>query len=138
VQFVDFSSKLLSKTHQIYKSVDGSFSENVQIKAITADLLRLSSRLRSSIPLAHSGDLSTDQQSLAIICSGCQDMVTVLLEKLQKLSVHDKRKKWKSFWYALRSVWDDSEIDALVQRLAEYRNELELHILVSSILDGNI
>jgi hypothetical protein len=43
----------------------------------------------------------------------------------------DHHRKWKSFRQALKSVWNERELDSIVDRLSMFRQELEMHILVS-------
>jgi len=67
-------------------------------------------------------------QSLAEACS---DIGNELLEKLEQLKVRGGKRKWKSLYKALKGVWNKSELDALLERLSRYREELELHLLVN-------
>ncbi len=45
VQPVSFTSDLISKGNEIYKSVDGALSENLELETIAASLQELSSEL---------------------------------------------------------------------------------------------
>jgi hypothetical protein len=49
VQFVDFTVKLISKSHEIYNSTDGALIANKDLEAIAAHLNRLTERLRTDI-----------------------------------------------------------------------------------------
>jgi hypothetical protein len=46
VQFVDFSSKILSHTAEFYNSAEGALSTNEELELVTADLSNLLARLR--------------------------------------------------------------------------------------------
>ena len=57
---------------------------------------------------------------------------------LRKLRLEDRdvsesstRRKFRSFREALRSVWSMHDIDKLKSRLAAFRDELEVHLVVS-------
>ena len=45
VQFVDFSSKLISEGQELYKSAEGALTENTELKSVTVDLNHLCEKL---------------------------------------------------------------------------------------------
>lgn len=130
VQFVDFSSKLVSKGHHIYTSANGALSENLDLEAVTVDLSHLTARLKGyegcTCP-------TKDQQDLLNLASSCDFLADQLMERLEKLKVDKdaKHRKWKSFRQALKAVWSKKELDDMATSLASFRSQLELHILVS-------
>lgn len=132
VQFVDFTIKILEKGRQTYKSADGSTAEHEDLNAITNDLIRLNERLKSSM---HSDrevkQLSLDEQALEGVASDCSSIAQELLDHLQQLKVQGKKTKLKSLRQALKNVWNKGELEELDDRLARYREELEVHLLVS-------
>jgi hypothetical protein len=46
VQFVDFSSKIVSKGYHLYKSADGVLPENERLRYVITDLKSLNSKLQ--------------------------------------------------------------------------------------------
>ncbi|KAF8253283.1 hypothetical protein K440DRAFT_657280 [Wilcoxina mikolae CBS 423.85] len=105
VQFVDFTSKILSKTQQIYRSADGALSENIDTELVTNDLAKLSAGLRA-----------------------CGDPA---LEKLSAASESEwKEGKMEECGKALRAVWSKEEIDDIQKKLSSFRDEMNLHIVV--------
>ena len=124
VQFIDFSSKLISKTTEGYRSADGALVDNARLEAATNDLLALNKQIDCNP--------STGGTSLAILslCSSCNDIAKELLAALAKLKAEGGKSKWKSFRKALRSVWSKEKISEIERRLSTFRDEINLHIVV--------
>lgn len=149
VQFVDFASKILAKGAEIHRSLDGSLRENVEVESIARDFMKLNYRLIESLPHDDDGptacrssnkELSIDEQALQSLAQACSNIANELLEKLEKLKLRGDKKRWKSLYKALKSVWNKSELDDLLERLSRYREELELHLLVNikSVFDMHL
>jgi hypothetical protein len=124
VQFVDFSSKLLSKTVEGYRSADGAFIDNADLETATNDLVALNKRINSN---GASRGATLEFMSL---CSSCNDVAKELLAALEKLKIHGGKSKWKSFRKALRSVWSKEHVLAIERRLSSFRDEINLRIVV--------
>ena len=123
VQFVDFSGKLLSKSIELYRSYDGSLAENVDIETTAKHLAVLNKKLKD--------DASTvGDESLQNLSRSCQKAAIDLLVALDKVKVKNRQQKWESIRKALRSVWSKEEIRELEQRLAKFKQELNLHVVV--------
>jgi hypothetical protein len=127
VQFVDFTSKIVSKGYHIYNTTDGAIPQNVALEFIVTDLQNLNARLK------HHGTLSCatkDEQALEDLSASCTILANELVDRLNKLKVagDTKHRKWKSFRQALKTVWSKEELDAMANKLSEYRNQLEFHI----------
>jgi hypothetical protein len=123
VQFVDFSSQLISKSVRLYQSSDGSLAENINLEAATIHLLRLNSKLE------HTANAASDK-ALAALCKSCGTVAVELLGALDKLKVHPAKEKWKSIRKALRTLWSKDKIQELEKQLASFREELNLHVVV--------
>jgi hypothetical protein len=54
VQFIDFSTKLIAKGHELYNSVDGATVGNAELEVIARDLQDLNGRLQSPQPSENS------------------------------------------------------------------------------------
>lgn len=130
VQFVDFSSKLVSKGYRIYQSANGAFSENLELESITTDLSLLNIRLKTDSKF---DCLTKDDQSLEKLSQHCTSIADELLGRLDKLKIPTdaKYRKWKSFRQALKTVWNKKDLDEMSSRLEALRAQLEFHILVS-------
>ena len=64
VQFVDFGSKLISKSVQLYQSSDGVLTENINTETATNHLIRLNSKLENA---ANAGG----DKALETLCKSC-------------------------------------------------------------------
>ena len=130
VQFVDFSSKLVSKGYELSISAEGALAENLDLETVTTDLSRLADRLSQNEELTC---FTEDQQELRDLASSCQTLADQLMDKLQKLKVDKaaKYRRWKSIRQALKTVWSKKDLDEMVAKLATFRSQLELRLLVS-------
>jgi hypothetical protein len=104
--------------------------ENARLGYVIADLRSVTTRLQYRERL---GCLTREEQALEDLASQCSALATKLLECLEKLEVEQnvKNRKWKSFRQALKSVWSKEALDGMAATLSEYRNQLELHVLLS-------
>jgi hypothetical protein len=159
VQFIQFGSSLASQANRIYKSTEGQLPEHIECSDSSKRLEELSDKVRSSMQKAMSegGRLSASDEALQDICDGCIEvsgelqkilyvmcslerdflfMSSLLIAKRGKLRIENDsesrtRRKWKSFREALRSVWSIHDIERLKSRLSAFRNELEIHLVLS-------
>ncbi|TVY41183.1 hypothetical protein LSUB1_G001515 [Lachnellula subtilissima] len=135
VQFVDFSSKLLAKSHEIFVSVDGASIENNDLEAATKNLRDLGERLNKST-VSRRGDTveATSEPEVALIqlTTKCSAVARELLTVLDHLKVQPgSNRKWKTFQQALKSSLKQSQVDEIKSRLQAMRQELSLNVLVS-------
>lgn len=98
IQFVDFGSKLVSKSKKIYKSADGVLDSTVDTERLASDLTGLLVGLRRKLPEHRilSSDTPPAQRpenddALDALCSRSIEIGEILLSKLQKLRVPVKR-----------------------------------------------
>ncbi|TVY75950.1 hypothetical protein LSUE1_G006018 [Lachnellula suecica] len=128
VQFLDFSSKVISKTRQLTKSASGTTEEVLNVEHVTRDLLNLSQNLRDGNP---SESNHHDDQKLKALCNGCIAFSERLLAKFAKLKVEPGSGTIILLQQAVRVVWSRRELDELADQLGQYRSQLELHIFVA-------
>jgi len=133
VQFVDFSSKLVSKGYHLYHSVGGALPQNLELEAVASELSQLATRLRYHDRSGDLTKLSKEEKSLDAMSEQCTNIADELLSRLEKLKVEKgaKHRAWKSFRQALKSVWNKDELDELSERLLGYRDQLQFQILLS-------
>jgi hypothetical protein len=127
VQFVDFSSKLISEGIELYNSMDGALTRNVELNSIVEDLSLVAADLGSDGTSSYR--YSKDERALAMLADQCKILADNLLEVLQDLTVRSPHKKWKSVRQALRTVWKDKEIQDIQNRLQGFRNQLTLRLV---------
>jgi hypothetical protein len=133
VQFVDYGTKLLSKGRELYKSVDGALSENIDLEEASSRLKVLSSDLQKSLRGGDQGAVNKRDQALETICNGCIEVSEDLTVRLKKLMLHSdqKHRKWESFKLTLKTVWSKEKIEETALKLAKLRSELDTHVILS-------
>lgn len=129
IQVISFTSNLISKGREIYKSADGKLVQNLELEAITRNLQDLSGHL--SFPPNRRKDLSDTDKELQDLCKGCAKVSAQLIEVTQGLTVQGDHRKWNSFRQALNSVWKEDTIEELSKRLERYRSQIDTMLLVS-------
>lgn len=128
IQFVDFTSKLISGSHEIYKSATGEAKRNSELKTITKSLMRINLSLGKQGPLG-----SANERELENLCKDCSSVAIDLIRALEQLQIKSsgKHQRWSSFKSALLTVWRQEDIDTLEQRVDSFRQQISMHILVS-------
>jgi hypothetical protein len=133
VQFVDFGTKLLLNSKEIYSSTHGSaFNRTEEVGLAIADLEQLQSNLATinNLRLGTSDDLLG--QSLERVVKECQDLSGELLEHLTavqtKAGSYDIRRSFKA---AFKAVRRQEELDRLGQRLSKLKAEFNLILSTS-------
>ncbi|KAH6683967.1 hypothetical protein B0J14DRAFT_458323, partial [Halenospora varia] len=116
VQFVDFGSKLLSSSVQLYKSTTGTLKVNDELELVAAEIKALTSKLSSE------EDLGANFQK---ICNETVDIANNILMRLDKLKIGGKNRVWKSLWQAINVAWTAEELANLVDRLERLKRTVE-------------
>jgi hypothetical protein len=135
IQFVDFSGKLLAKSHEIYVSVDGASIGNNDLEAAAKNLRNLNGRLNASaVSRRGDGVDATSESEVALIqlttkCSAVAEELLAVLNQLKAQGVSNRR--WKSFRQALKSSLKQGRVDEINSRLQALRQELSFNVLVS-------
>jgi hypothetical protein len=132
VQFVDFTTKLLSKSRKIYNSADGALVENLELESVAGNLMELSSRISDAFrSKADDVQLAWEDHNLITLCDNCRSVAEEILGLLAKLRLKGKHGKWDSFRKALKTVGSENELDGLTRRLEGYRKQLDTLLLAS-------
>lgn len=132
IQFLDFGSKLVSKTVEIYKSPQGSSVEYKDLAAVSEDLEGLCTKLKPPEPLGSTTFApSRAEAALKDICERCTRVAEELIATLNQLKVKatERHRTWKSLRSAFKSVWNKDDIETLEKRLSGLREELNLRVL---------
>ena len=131
IQFVEFSSQIVSKARHIYQSPHGILQENYENETISIRLQSLAEGLK--VPLKPKEDTAVTKQDQALqdICMECISLSDELLLRLDELKVPSiaQQRRWKSCRQALKSVWSKKKLDAAAARLSQLRSELDSHVL---------
>jgi hypothetical protein len=121
IEFVDFSSSLISKTAQLYQSNKGALVEKIDAETATNHLVLLNNKLKDAAT-------ATGNRALQNLCKSCSTAAEELLATLDKVKVKGKQRAWESIRKALRSMRSKKEINKLDRQLARFRQELNLHV----------
>ncbi|KAL9029249.1 MAG: hypothetical protein Q9196_002487 [Gyalolechia fulgens] len=132
LQFVDFGLRVVSKGMQIYRSVDGTLTENVDLEAVTNDLLVIQAKLQCSRPPTGAPSMpSKDAQAFESLRATAAKTAEKLVERLNMVKAQGRFRAWKSLRQALKSVWSKRDIEEMASRLQWFRSELQLRLLIS-------
>ena len=132
VQFVDFGLRVVLKGNQIYRSVDGALTENLDLEAVTNDLVVIQTKLQCPRPVSGPTPMPSEEvEAFEKLSIASTKAAGKLLERLNMAKAQGRFRAWKSLRQALKSVWSKSEIDEMANRLQWFRSELQLHLLVS-------
>jgi hypothetical protein len=133
IQFVDFSSKIISGSLEIYKSGHAELSEHSNIRCVTTKLEELAGGLEKSLKLDDSTNSHMSQNDLGLLdlCKGCKTVSDELIAALDKFTRKGKLGKFSSVSQALRSHWSKQHIATLQKRVDSFRQQLMINILVS-------
>ena len=151
IQFIDFGIRLLSSAGELYELSAGSLAVNDELEFVTTDLRALVKKLRTSLPESDSKDMSygiytsdrghdSSSDSLGSICDQAASVADELVEKLESLKIKgdeqkgQKRPKLRhlqSLKAAVKSLWSQKDISALLERLNRLRQALGTRVLMS-------
>lgn len=147
VTFVDFSSKLFSGAKELYEATSGNLSANEEVKLVILDvksvILKISSYYEEHLACRNRDGTVTStpvddfdvEEAFMVMCQSANDLATDLLDRFEKLEVpHDVRgvrRGWISLWQAVSSAWTEKERGALLIKLKNLRDIIELRIIFS-------
>ena len=121
-EFIDFVESVVSKMRELHQSASGTLAEYDDLKKITDDLGILSGRLQ--LP-----EGPTDPV-LESLCSRCAEVVGEMSVALEAFAIK-KNCFWPQIWgIAARSVWKKEKLQAFERRVAGFRQELILRVIV--------
>lgn len=125
VQFLDFSSKVFSKTREIYRC-NGCPGRHDELECVREDFLRIFQNIgRTSI---EKNEIYCDPKIQDLAQRG-KSLSKELLDCLEKLrSNGEPRSKLRSFHDALRNTWKQNKIDDFQSRLSDLRDQMILHL----------
>ncbi|KAJ0115843.1 hypothetical protein J7T55_004012 [Diaporthe amygdali] len=132
VQFVDFTSKLLSQSKEIYDSAVGSTKDSEDLEEICTELRDLSQHIvtTSSSQASRFGALDNREQAIQKLAQECSATADELITALRSLSLNKyPRRRAASVYAALRTVWSRRKIEALEARMDKYRDQLAVNII---------
>ena len=132
IQFIDFSTKVLSMGYRLGKAGHEGLQENQTTETIISDLHKVTQGLKSSLRQQEEKQRLTQSESdLQDLTEQCRDVALELLEILKKLKVQGNSRKWETFRVALKTVWEEDKIERLQKRVDGFRQQVIIRLLVS-------
>jgi hypothetical protein len=126
VQFVDFSSKLVGGTRQIYGSALGLIEADRSLEVIASEMQRCTSKLAT--PDADAQIQTEEDRALCRLAKECQILSDQLLGLFEKTKARDPKSKVQSTWAAVKSKLHERQKLELQNRLNSCRSQLELQL----------
>jgi hypothetical protein len=126
VQFADFGSRLVKNVVELYQS--GQKRDHVELSVVSQDLSRLAASVESKI----AGNRSVaGEVFLRLVgeCAAVNDELQAILEKLKARGDTKIALAADSWMVALRQVVAAKDIENLVRRLGEVRQQMNVALL---------
>ncbi|ODH49869.1 hypothetical protein GX48_03958 [Paracoccidioides brasiliensis] len=130
VQLLDFGIRLAAKAHEIYVSAEGVQVHNLELDAITQNLVTLNRRTQNRSRKVCAYATSEDEKALQDLTERCNEIGEELIKALQAAKVQGAHKHWKSVRQALKSTMGRDKIEDLYSRLKQYREQIVVVLLV--------
>ena len=124
LQFVDCGTKFVRLARRLHQQ-GAEATDLFQIQKLTESLDAILPKLKSR---EDDGNIDKSLNELALDCS---KTVTRLLVILQKLNIAGNARKRDVIKAAFRSIYKENEIQSLQNELSSFRDQLNLHLLVS-------
>ncbi|KAK0638928.1 hypothetical protein B0T16DRAFT_422130 [Cercophora newfieldiana] len=125
VQFVDFTSKLISTAHTLYISATGTTAENTELELLAKHIRALADNACPSTTASPAGS-----DPLHDLAKQCRDVADEVLLLLDSFVVRGHRRTWKSIHAALRSARHAAQMDAILKRLDRISSQLRSHLII--------
>ena len=127
IQLVDFGSKLLSQTQELYESAHGASKANITTEEVTADIVALSLGLRKAQNAKQVR--SDDDIALEKLVLSCEKEANELLAIFDGLKLpRDEATKWHAFKRAIRSVRQKDKVEEIDGRLGKIQRQVSFHL----------
>jgi hypothetical protein len=126
VQFVDFTSKLISGAYEVYSSSTGTTAETADLSTVIEDLEVVTRRLTPTLNKPR----TDDEIALSNLVSKCQKLSGDLLKVLNKLKSKNPHSKWESVRVTWAAIRKKEHLASIEKRVYNYRNEILLRISI--------
>ena len=132
IQFVEFTSGLITKGIAIHSSVTGRTVDHDELETVTKSLSHSSDEIQQSLTnQLGRRRLTRTEKDLEKIAVGCRGVAEELLEALANLASKSPKTKWRSFRLALRATWSERKVQSLEDRLDRFRQQMMVNVLNS-------
>jgi hypothetical protein len=123
VQFVDYSTKVIASTYEVYNSATGSSKNHVYLERVAARLVELNHGLEQP----KLTPTKSYEKAIHELREECIEDATTLVDSIKALRAKE-HSKWDSFKKALAAIWKKERIDQLETRLKDHRSEIATHL----------
>ncbi|KAJ8133511.1 hypothetical protein O1611_g101 [Lasiodiplodia mahajangana] len=124
LQFVHSGSRFAGLAYKLYRSGAVDAADHKDLRIITETL-------QTILPKLQEVTGSNTDDGLQQLAQECSNTAVQLLIGLQKVNATDIVRKRDALKAAFRLTFKDDEIKSLQDRLASYRSQLNLHLLLS-------
>lgn len=126
VAFLDFSSKLVSGTYEIYSSNATMTDEHADLAKVIEDVHAVTRRLTYSAGPA----VTDDEIALLGLINKCRELSGDLVRSLQRLQAKRPKSKLESFRVAWRAMREKEKFESLEKRIDRYRRQILDRIVI--------
>lgn len=133
VQFVDFGSRLLRDTVEVYRSPTGQSRDTLNIASISRELSALGDEVESkskALELLHGED---SEGVFVRLCRSCKDLGEEMNEFIGDVGAHiakNPKSAVRSFFSVLRERWSEDKIEMLRSKLSQLQQRMTAAALV--------
>ena len=142
LQFVDFGTRLLSTSYEIYKSPFGETAKEVELSTVTNDLAGLVAHVKDAVEVskAEYHYRSVAETQLVGISQECEEIVAQFrkaldifkgreINRVSQGKQNNGRRSSLSLTRgapraALASIWNASKVDAMINRLENLKRRM--------------
>ncbi|KAM0415928.1 hypothetical protein ACHAPT_013081 [Fusarium lateritium] len=135
IGIVDFGTRLLSETYEIYQS-SGHTERAVALSTLSDELNGLGQQLQGRLQSASGRPSSVSDKTLQSLSARCVEASAKLHLAIRDLQASPSGSSRistaaNSFAAALKAVWKKSEIESLKEELTEIRSQITIAALIS-------
>ena len=131
IQIVDFSFRMVSRGHELYRSAEGKAAEHVRLESAASNLSELLEDLQKSKTHKDLKDLTAADRQLVALQTRCEAAVITLRQFLRKAEISGDHRKTKSIYQALRTIYTEKDLTHIADELGDIRKDLDTVLLVS-------
>ncbi|KKZ61271.1 hypothetical protein EMCG_04144 [[Emmonsia] crescens] len=125
LQFVEFGTKVIRSTGEIYDSINGTTPQNNSLEIVATSISDWCSRLTS--PPVSSAQ-TDDEKIIYLLANECQKISQEILELTWKIKPKNRKSRTDVFISALRNGWHESTKHDLLARLETCRSQLSTQL----------
>ena len=128
IQFVEFGSKLVGTSLEVYQSVDGAPEDIIEIKALAAHAEQLSKKISLSSQTGISSTGAQDEAKLRELATRSEKLGHEIVSILSKIR-GEPHKTWSAVRTSVQLKWNEGKIKNLQIRLDAVKSEILLQVL---------